>query len=57
MHRYRIPFLKKAPQTQVVYIKNGTHQLPPRSYQEFNAIIDTFLRALNDHQKKEAGLG
>ncbi|WP_158651585.1 alpha/beta fold hydrolase [Mesobacillus jeotgali] len=57
MHRYRIPFQKKAPQTQVVYIKNGTHQLPPRSYQEFNAIIDTFLRALNDHQKKDAGLG
>jgi len=57
MHRYRIPFLKKAPQTQVVYIKNGTHQLPPRSYQEFNAIIDTFLQPLNDHQKKKAGLG
>ena len=57
MHRYRIPFQKKAPQTQVVFIKKGTHQLPIRSYQDFNAIVDTFLKPLNDNNKKEAGLG
>jgi pimeloyl-ACP methyl ester carboxylesterase len=57
MHRYRIPFQKKAPQTQVVYIKKGTHQLPSRSSQDFNAIVDTFLKSLNDNKKREAGLG
>lgn len=60
MLRYRIPFQEKAPNTQVVYIKNGTHQLPPRSYQEFNMIVDTFLQPLNGkykNKKKEAGLG
>lgn len=63
MHRYRIPFQKKAPQTQVVYIKGGTHQLPSRSYPEFNAIVDTFLKPLHEKYKrennkeKEAGLG
>lgn len=59
MHRYRIPFLKKAPHTQVVYIKNGTHQLPPRSYLEFNTIVDRFLQPLNKkyNLEKEAGLG
>lgn len=63
MHHYRIPFQKKTPQTQVVYIKSGTHQLPPRSYPEFNAILDRFLQPLNErfklesNMKKEAGLG
>jgi pimeloyl-ACP methyl ester carboxylesterase len=57
MHRYRIPFQKKAPQTQVVYIKHGTHQLPPRSHQEFNAIFDAFLKSLNDNKENQAGLG
>ncbi|MBS8265337.1 alpha/beta hydrolase [Mesobacillus boroniphilus] len=63
MHHYRIPFQKKAPNMQVVYIKNGTHQLPPRSYHEFNKIVDRFLQKLNErfklesNKKKEAGLG
>ncbi|MFS0634738.1 alpha/beta hydrolase [Mesobacillus foraminis] len=49
MHRYRIPFLQAAPQTQVVMINNGTHQLPPRSFLEFNCVIDQFLRTVNEH--------
>lgn len=57
MHRYRIPFQEKAPQTQVVFIKHGTHQLPPWSHQEFNAIVDTFLQPLDDNKEKQAGLG
>lgn len=44
MHHYRIPFLKAAPQTQVVFIEGGTHQLPPRSFKEFNEAIDRFLQ-------------
>jgi pimeloyl-ACP methyl ester carboxylesterase len=63
MHHYRIPFQQKAPNTQVVYVKNGTHQLPPRSYPEFNDILARFLQPLNQkfilksNKKKEAGLG
>ena len=56
MHRYRIPFQKEAPQTQVVYIKHGTHQLPPWSHQNFNAIVDIFLQSLNN-KEKQTGLG
>lgn len=57
MHRYRIPFQKRAPQTQVVYIKSGTHQLPPRSHQEFNTIVDVFLKPYIDNKENQAGLG
>ena len=63
MHRYRIPFQKKAPQTQVVYIKNGTHQLPSRSFPEFNKIVEHFLQPIKEKdklksiKKKEADLG
>ncbi|HSI66366.1 MAG TPA: alpha/beta hydrolase [Planococcus sp. (in: firmicutes)] len=46
MHHYMEPFLKEAPQTQVVFIDKGTHQLPPRSFQEFNAILDRFLQPM-----------
>lgn len=57
MHHYRIPFQQAAPQTEVVYIKNGTHQLPPRSYSVFNAVVDRFLQPISESyaqkQKKE----
>lgn len=43
MHHYRFPFQKNAPQTEVVFIKNGTHQLPSRSHFEFNNAVDRFL--------------
>lgn len=46
MHHYMVPFLQAAPQTQVVFIDKGTHQLPPRSFQEFNAIVGRFLETL-----------
>ncbi|RNF38998.1 alpha/beta fold hydrolase [Planococcus salinus] len=47
MHHYRIPFQKAAPQTKVVYIKRGSHQLPPRSFTEFNKAVDHFLQSLD----------
>jgi pimeloyl-ACP methyl ester carboxylesterase len=46
MHHYMEPFLKEAPQTQVAIIDKGTHQLPPRSFHEFNAVVDRFLQGL-----------
>lgn len=51
MHHYRIPFLKAAPQTQVVFIEGGTHQLPPRSFKEFNAAVDCFLRPIEEQYR------
>jgi hypothetical protein len=48
MHHYRIPFQQAAPQTEVVMIKNGTHQLPPRSFVEFNSIADRFLQPVKE---------
>lgn len=48
MHPYRLPFQQAAPQTKVVMVKNGTHQLPPQFYVEFNRIVDTFLRSIKD---------
>lgn len=48
MHHYRLPFLKAAPQTQVVFVEGGTHQLPPRSFKEFNAAVDHFLRPIEE---------
>ena len=51
MHHYRIPFLKAAPQTQVVFIEGGTHQLPPRSFKEFNAAVDRFLRPIEKYNR------
>lgn len=57
MHHYRIPFQQAAPQTEVVYIQNGTHQIPPRSFSEFNAVVDRFLQPIKERymqeQKKE----
>src|SRR5690606_857089 len=44
MHHYRIPFLKAAPQTQVVFIEGGDHQVPPLSFRQFNAAVDRFLQ-------------
>lgn len=53
MHRYRIPFQQSAPQTEVVYIQHGTHQLPPRSFSAFNAVVDRFLQPINERYKQE----
>lgn len=46
MHHYRIPFQKAAPQTQVVFIEGGDHQVPPRSFRKFNAAVDRFLQPI-----------
>lgn len=46
MHHYRIPFLKAAPQTQVAFIEGGDHQVPPRSFRQFNAAVDRFLQPI-----------
>ena len=46
MHHYRIPFLKAAPQTQVVFIEGGDHQVPPRSFRKFNAAVNSFLQPI-----------
>lgn len=54
MHHYRIPFLKAAPQTQVVFVEGGTHQLPPRSFEEFNAVVDRFLRPVDEHYRLDS---
>jgi pimeloyl-ACP methyl ester carboxylesterase len=48
MHHYQIPFLKAAPQTEVVYIDKGTHQVPPGSFREFNAVLRQFLKPINE---------
>ncbi|MDN7242756.1 alpha/beta hydrolase [Planococcus sp. N028] len=48
MHHYQIPFLKEAPQTEVVYVDKGTHQVPPGSFQEFNAAVHQFLKPINE---------
>jgi pimeloyl-ACP methyl ester carboxylesterase len=61
MHHYQIPFLKAAPQTQVAYVDGGTHQLPPRSFREFNALVDSYLQPIREQyqqgrKKPEAGL-
>ncbi|WP_053363263.1 alpha/beta hydrolase [Bacillus sp. FJAT-27251] len=53
MHHYRIPFQKKAPQTEVVFIENGTHQLPPRSHLESNSAVDRFLRPIDERYRVE----
>lgn len=47
MHHYRIPFQKAAPQSEVVFIKNGTHQVPPNSFPQFNAVLHRFLQPLS----------
>ena len=62
IHHYRIPFQRKNPNTQVVYIKYGTHQLPLRSYIQFNKIVNRFLQPLNEQfnvkqNKQKAELG
>lgn len=46
MHHYRIPFQKAAPQTQVIFIEGGDHQVPPRSFRKFNRAIDHFLQPI-----------
>lgn len=53
MHHYQIPFQEAAPQTKVVYIENGTHQLPPRSFLKFNAIVNRFLQPINEQYTHE----
>lgn len=54
MHHYRIPFQMAAPQTQVVFIEKGTHQVPPQSFEKFNAVVHQFLQPLNARKKGEA---
>lgn len=54
MHHYRIPFQMAAPQTQVVFIEKGTHQVPPQSFEKFNAAVHKFLQPLNARKKGEA---
>lgn len=49
MHHYRIPFLRAAPQTKVVFIEGGDHQVPPRSFRHFNAAVDRFLQPIAAH--------
>lgn len=57
MHHYRIPFEKAAPQTKVVFVKNGTHQIPPQFFAEFNAAVDEFLKPLKDMPFDDTGRG
>lgn len=57
MHHYRIPFQRAAPQTQVVFIEGGDHQVPPRSFRKFNAAIDDFLQPIAARQRKNASEG
>lgn len=47
-HRYRKVFEKEISDLQVVFVDGATHQLPPRSFLEFNKIIDQFLKPLID---------
>ncbi|MGK7379300.1 alpha/beta fold hydrolase [Planococcus sp. 1R117A] len=54
MHHYQVPFLKAAPQTQVAYIDKGTHQLPPRSFWEFNAVVNQYLQPIKKQHWLEA---
>ncbi|TWT25213.1 alpha/beta fold hydrolase [Planomicrobium sp. CPCC 101110] len=53
MHHYQIPFLRAAPQTEVAYIDKGTHQVPPGSFREFNAIMRQYLKTINADFLKE----
>ncbi|PPA71174.1 alpha/beta fold hydrolase [Jeotgalibacillus proteolyticus] len=46
MHRYGIPFEKQAPNTKVMFIDKGTHQLPSRSFSAFNRALDDFLQEI-----------
>lgn len=51
MHHYRFPFEKAAPQTQVVFVEKGTHQVPPQFFMEFNAAVNGFLKPLTDGRR------
>lgn len=53
MHHYQIPFLKAAPQTEVVYIDKGTHQVPIGSFEEFNAVLHQYLKPINERFLEE----
>lgn len=53
MHHYLIPFEKAAPQTQVVFIEKGTHQVPPKSFEQFNAAVHRFLQSLIRDKARE----
>jgi pimeloyl-ACP methyl ester carboxylesterase len=50
MHHYRIPFERAAPQTQVVFIDKGTHQVPPQSFEKFNAAVHRFLAPIAERK-------
>lgn len=47
-HRYRKVFEREISNLQVVFVDGATHQLPPRSFMEFNKIIDQFLKSLSE---------
>lgn len=49
MHHYRFPFMRAAPQTRVVFIEGGDHQVPPRSFGQFNTAVDRFLQPIAAH--------
>lgn len=54
MHHYRIPFERAAPQTQVVFIEKGTHQVPPQSFEKFNEAVHQFLASMSEKEAGEA---
>lgn len=53
MHHYQIPFLKAAPQTEVIYIDKGTHQVPIGSFQAFNGAVHQYLKPINEQYLQE----
>lgn len=56
MHHYQNPFLQKAPQTEVIYIDKGTHQVPPGSFHEFNGAVQQYLKPINERFIQEQNL-
>lgn len=55
MHHYRFPFEAAAPQTKVVFIEKGTHQVPPQSFEKFNAVVNRFLQSLLEGKAGDRG--
>jgi pimeloyl-ACP methyl ester carboxylesterase len=56
MHHYQDPFRNRAPQTKVVYIKGGTHQVPPQFFSQFNKAVDLFLRPIKNRWEQGGDL-
>lgn len=51
-HRNCKVFERELPDSQTVYVKGATHQLPPRFFGTFNGIIRQFLEPLADRHKE-----